>query len=73
MEKDKQGYPRVRKFADDGAPTLEEISKILEYADRRIKTLVYIMTSSGIRVGAWDYIKWKHIIPIQKNGQIISS
>ena len=25
-----RGIPRVRKFADDRAPTLEEISKILE-------------------------------------------
>ena len=22
------------------------------------------MLSSGIRLGAWDYLKWKHIIPI---------
>ena len=23
------------------------------------------MASSGIRLGAWDYLKWKHVIPIK--------
>jgi hypothetical protein len=23
------------------------------------------MISSGIRLGAWDYLKWKHIVPIE--------
>jgi hypothetical protein len=26
------------------------------------------MVSSGIRIGAWDYLKWKHVIPIS-NGK----
>lgn len=68
-----RGLPKSRKFADDRAPTIEEISKMLEYPDRRIKAIVYTMASSGIRVGAWDYLKWKHIIPIQKNGQVIAA
>jgi hypothetical protein len=68
-----RGLPKSRKFADDRAPTIEEISKMLEYPDRRIKAIVYTMASSGIRVGAWDYLKWKHIIPIQRNGQTIAA
>jgi integrase len=68
-----RGLPKSRKFADDRAPTIEEISKMLEYPDRRIKAIVYTMASSGIRVGAWNYLKWKHIIPIQKNGQTIAA
>ena len=68
-----RGLPKSRKFADDRAPTIEEISKILEYPDRRIKAIIFTMASSGIRVGAWDYLKWKHIIPIQKNGQVIAA
>jgi hypothetical protein len=68
-----RGLPKSRKFADDRAPTIEEITKMLEYPDRRIKAIVYTMASSGIRVGAWDYLKWKHIIPIQRNGQIIAA
>jgi hypothetical protein len=32
-----RGLPRGRRYADDRAPTLQEIRKITEYADRRIK------------------------------------
>ena len=67
-----RGIPRVRKFADDRAPTIDEIQKITEYPDRRIKAIVCTMASSGIRVGAWDHLKWKHIIPIERNGLVIN-
>ncbi|MGH9927202.1 MAG: hypothetical protein ACRD5B_17695, partial [Nitrososphaeraceae archaeon] len=45
----------------------EEIRKLVEYPDRRIKPIVYTMCSSGIRLGAWQYLKWKHVIPITNN------
>jgi hypothetical protein len=32
------------------------------------------MVSSGIRIGAWDYLRWKHISPISNNkGEIIAA
>ncbi len=67
-----RGIPRVRKFADDRAPTIEEIQKIIEYPDRRIKAIVCTMVSSGIRVGAWDFLKWKHIAPIERSGVVVA-
>ena len=57
-----RGLPRIIEAANDRAPTLEEIRKLLEYPDRRIKSIVYTMVSSGIRIGAFDYLKWKHIV-----------
>ena len=48
---------------------LKKYRKLLEYPDRRIKAIVYTMTSSGIRLGAWDYLKWGHIRPIEKDGK----
>jgi hypothetical protein len=63
-----RGLPKVRRYANDRAPTIEEIQKICEYPDRRIKTIVYVMTSSGIRLGAWEDLKWENIKPITKNG-----
>ena len=44
-----KGLPRAKRYADDRAPTLDEIRKITEYPDRRIKSIVYTMASSGIR------------------------
>jgi len=68
-----RGLPKARKYADDRAPTIEEIRKIIEYPDRRIKAIVLTMLSSGIRLGAWDYLQWKHIIPIEREGKIIAA
>jgi len=62
----KRGLPRGRHYADDRTPTLEEIRKLVEYPDRRIKAIVYTMASSGIRLGAWGYLKLGHIKPIYK-------
>jgi hypothetical protein len=47
-----RGLPRVKRYADDRAPTIEEIGKIIEYPDRRIKPIIYTMATSGIRLGA---------------------
>lgn len=68
-----RGLPKARRYADDRAPTIEEIRKIMEYPDKRIKAIVLTMVSSGIRLGAWDYLKWKHIIPIEREGRIIAA
>jgi hypothetical protein len=43
-----RGLPPAKTKANDRAPTIEEIKKLVEYPDRRIKPLVYTMCSSGI-------------------------
>jgi integrase len=68
-----RGLPKFRKFADDRAPTIEEIRKMIEYPDRRMKAILYVMSSSGIRLGAWDYLRWKDIVPIVKDGNTIAA
>lgn len=69
-----RGLPRGRKYADDDTDTMEEIHKIFEYPDGMIKPLVYTMASSGIRVGAWDYLKWGRISPIiKKDAKLLAS
>jgi hypothetical protein len=65
--------PRGRSAANDRAPTFEEIIQILKYPDIRIKPIILVMISSSIRVGAWDYLRWKHIIPLHKDKLMVAA
>lgn len=68
-----RGMPKERKYAIDRAPTIEEITRISEYPDRRIKPIVYTMISSGMRIGGWDYLKWKDVCPIIRDDKVIAA
>lgn len=68
-----RGLPRGRRHAADRAPTLAEIQKLVEYPDRRIKSIVFTMCSSAIRLGAWDYLKWRDITPIKQENKIVAA
>ena len=68
-----RGLPRIRRHPDDRAPTIEEIQQLCEYPGRRIKGIVYTMASSGIRLGAWDYLRWKDIQPIEREGNTVAA
>jgi hypothetical protein len=46
-----RGLPGGRQAANDRAPSIEEIRRLVEYPDRRIKPIVFTMVSSGIRIG----------------------
>jgi hypothetical protein len=43
-----KGLPRVKNSSNDRAPTLEEIRKLVEYPDRRIKPIIYAMASAQV-------------------------
>lgn len=65
--------PQGRAYALDRAPTPDEIRQLLGYPDRRIKPAVLTMVSSGIRLGSWDYLKWGHIEPVERDGHLIAA
>jgi hypothetical protein len=68
-----RGLPSSRNYANDRAPTIDEIKKVTDYPDRRIKPIVYLMASSGNRLGAWDYLKCRHLVPIVRDDKIIAA
>lgn len=69
-----RGIPSGSENSNDRIPTREEIRNMLQYPDRRLKPITYTMLSSGIRIGAWEYLKWKNIIPIyDENKKIVAA
>jgi hypothetical protein len=69
-----KGIPPAPESSNDRIPTLGEIIELLKYPDRRIKPIALTMISSGIRVGSWEWLKWKHIIPMfDQEGQLIAA
>jgi hypothetical protein len=44
-----RGLPIGRRAANDRAPSIEEIRKLIDYPDRGLKAIVFTMISSGIQ------------------------
>jgi hypothetical protein len=38
-----------------------------------MKPIIFTMASSGIRVGAWDHLKWSHVFAIMKQGKLFAA
>ena len=65
--------PRARQFAIDRAPTMDELRFLLSNSDVRFQAILLTMASSGIRLGAWDYLNWGHVQPIEKDGDVVAA
>ena len=68
-----RGLPKAKNYADDRVPRLDEIQKIMAYPDWRMKVIICTMASSGIRLGAWDYLLWEHITQITRDDKVIAT
>jgi len=53
--------PEYKKIRKDRAYTHEEIGRLLEIADERLKVLILLLASSGIRLGAVPSIKLENL------------
>lgn len=62
--------PTGREYANDRAPTKDEIKILIGYPDRRIKPCLFLMVSSGIRIGAWETLSWGDITPIKEGERV---
>ena len=68
-----KGIKKGSRYSNDRPPTISEIENLLKYPDRRIKPIVLVMISSGMRVGSWNYLKWGDVSPITRNGSIVAA
>src|SRR4029079_11263025 len=53
--------PERRRIKKDRAYFHEEISKMLEIADERMRAVILLLASSGIRVGALPLLKLQNL------------
>ena len=70
-KKIKRVLPKVRRYALDRVPTVDEIQNIVEAADLRGKPLTLVFVSSGIREGAIEQLKVGDYTRIEGIGRLV--
>jgi len=60
--------PPTKKHGSDRAPTAEELRRILDSCDLRMKCVVLLLLSSGMRIGAFEWLKWRDVEPVKSDG-----
>ena len=53
--------PAPKKVANDEAPSVEEIRALLSVAELRERVVTLVLASSGMRVGGFEDMKFKHL------------
>ena len=53
--------PEYRKIKKDRAYTHQEIRRMLDFADERLSTVIYILSSTGIRIGALPLLRLRNL------------
>ncbi len=56
-------FPEEEIYVDYDEYSLDDIKRLVDYANVLSKVLVLLWSSSGIRAGAFDF-KWKHLHPV---------
>jgi len=65
--------PSARRYALDRAPTVQELREMVGRSDIRFQAVILTMASSGIRLGAWDYLDWGHVEPLKMEGRVVAA
>jgi integrase len=55
--------PPAKRSGNDRPPTTDEIRKLILHADLKMKSVILLLASSGIRIGALDYLTWGDVEP----------
>lgn len=58
------------KRSSDREYKVEEIRQLMSVLSQHLKVAVLLMSSSGIRIGAFEYLNVGHIQPLEVNGKI---
>jgi hypothetical protein len=66
------GVPSGNKAANDRALTMDEVRRLVEYPDARIKPIVYLMVSACIRLESACYSILYHGVNILTNLMMMS-
>jgi hypothetical protein len=65
--------PSTRRYALDRAPTIDEMRFMITNSDVRFQAILLTMASGGIRLGAWDYLNWGHVKPINRQNELVAA
>lgn len=62
--------PKSKKTGSDRAPTTDEVRQMLQASDIRIRCIILMCSSSGMRVGGFEGLRWGDVKPIREDSQI---
>lgn len=54
--------PPAKRHGPDRPPTADEIRKILLHVNLRLKCVILILVSSGMRVGSLSWLRWQELM-----------